>query len=346
MGKRLGDWEIQRDLSEGGQGWTHIVHKIADTAPFVMKRLKNKTRLHRFQREIDVGLKLSHPNIVKVVAYDLENNDPYFVSEYYPGGSLQELAVEAFSLVEKLQMFHAICLGVGEAHLSQVIHRDLKPLNIFLKSDLSPVVGDFGLCLLLDDEKRLTQDSEVIGGRFFVAPEHEDGRFEDASAQSDLYSLGKILYWLCSDKEIFNREKHREGKWDLTARDSGSAIRLIYEVLDGTIVADPDKRQYHDALDLASSIEDVIRRVQMQAHAIGSKHPQLCSYCGKGTYQKLLHEPAKPSGRANLGNKSHDMAIQFINTGTPIVWLVMACDYCGNVQWFRPDKAKDTKIWD
>ncbi|MDQ3816516.1 MAG: protein kinase, partial [Acidobacteriota bacterium] len=138
MGKRFDEWEVVRELSQGGQAWTYLVKKDGgrDDELFVLKRLIRKSdpnRIKRFQQEISIGLNLSHPNVLKVVGYNINHEHPYLVTEYCSGGSLANVKVIDYSDTERLSIFLAICHGVGHAHSKGVIHRDLKPDNIFLR---------------------------------------------------------------------------------------------------------------------------------------------------------------------------------------------------------------------
>lgn len=347
MKKRFDDWEIVKDLPEGGQAWTYLAQKVGggDDTLFVLKRLKNKTdskRLKRFSQEINAGLQLSHPNVLKVVGHNINHEHPYLVTEYCSGGPLADARIADYSDVERLRMFLAVCHGVGHAHGKGVIHRDLKPPNIFLLSDLrTPVVGDFGLCLLADQEERQTAVNEPIGARWYMAPELEDGINLEVGTEADVYSLGKILYWIFSGGSIFSREKHRTQQYNLTLDRKDAAIFFVYDLLDGMVVDDPKRRRFKNANEVAEAVETVIRRIQVNAHHIDLSVPQACMYCGVGIYQKVLEEspeinrdgqyPALEGfGLRGLGKSS---------------WLILACDHCGNVQVFRPDYAGDKKIW-
>jgi serine/threonine protein kinase len=347
MGKRFDDWEVVKDLSQGGQAWTYLVKKVGgrDDELFVLKRLIKKrdpNRLKRFRQEIDAGLHLSHPNVLKVVGHNMAHEDPYLVSEYCPGGSLAEARATDYSDGERLRMFLAVCHGVGHAHANGVIHRDLKPANIFLMSDLrTPVVGDFGLCLLADQEERMTEVNEAVGARWYMAPELEDGLNIEVGAEADVYSLGKILYWLISGGDMFSRERHRISKYDLTRDRKDAAIFFIYDLLDGMIVADPEKRRFRNANDIAGAVETVVRRIEMNAHHIDLSVPQACIYCGVGFYQKVLDESPQKN-RSGQYPELERFGFRGIGKSS---WLILACDYCGNVQMFRRDYAKNEEAW-
>jgi len=148
-GKR---WEVLKSLSEGGQAHTFIVTDLNGTkdSRYVLKRLKNLDRLDRFKGEIEAVKNLSHEYIVKLVNFDLEAKKPYLVTEYCEGGSLSEAEpIWLKSPVIAFKIFQQICEGVAHAHTNHIIHRDLRPDNIFLCTREGPaVVGDFGICYL------------------------------------------------------------------------------------------------------------------------------------------------------------------------------------------------------
>ena len=191
--------------------------KLGGAEPFVLKRLKNPNRLSRFSREVSAISGLTHPNIVTLIDHNLETDHPYLVTEYCRGGSLDNAQPYwQESPVKALKVFGQVCSAVAHAHQHNVIHRDIKPANVFLRSPTGPaVLGDFGLCLLEEEIDRFTQTTEAVGPRLFMAPELEDGRLEGVPKESDVYSLGKLLYWLMSKGRMFSREKHRELSWDL-----------------------------------------------------------------------------------------------------------------------------------
>lgn len=215
-------WEVDRSLGEGGQAHTFIVRDIKGDSEtkYVLKRLKNLNKIERFKQEIETVRNLNHPNIVRLIDFDLNATKPYLVTEYCSGGSLD--TAEPFwtkSPIFALELFNQICEGVSFAHGMGIIHRDIKPSNIFLRNEEGPaVIGDFGICYVEQDGSRITLTEEAVGPRLFIAPELEDGRLADISPKSDIYSLGKILYWLLSGGRIFSREKHREVQFDLKGR--------------------------------------------------------------------------------------------------------------------------------
>lgn len=286
MNFKVRDWKIQDSLDQGGQGWAYRVRRIdgVDKQLYVLKRLKNKDRLARFNQEINALKKLSHSGILKIVAVASNDEEPFYVAEYCEKGNLAKFDLSGFSLLDRLLLFREICEAVSAAHIAKIIHRDLKPPNILIRSDNSVAVGDFGLCLdLTDMQERATVSSEAVGARHYIAPELEDGRCDDPIASSDCYSLGKMLYYIFGGRS-FARERHRDANYDLIAKSSDPYLHFVYELLDKTILQDATQR-FQNAEELVRAIQGVIMRVEQNAHVLQIRVEQPCLYCIAGRYQ-------------------------------------------------------------
>lgn len=301
-------WKNTEALDEGGQGWTFVVRRSdsSDNRLYVLKRLKNKDRLARFNTEINALRKLSHPGIVQIVDTSSSEEKPFYVAEYCEKRDLSKIDLSKKSLSEKLYLFREICDAVGAAHTANIIHRDLKPPNILIRHDDSVAVGDFGLCLdLTDIEERATASSEAIGARHYIAPELEDGRVLDPKPSSDCYSLGKVLYFIFGGRS-FARERHKEEAFDLRTPDHDPYIHFVYQLLDKTVVTEPAAR-FQNANQLLEAVGEVIVKIEQNAHVLDMKVPQHCLYCITGKYQLWVSE----SDGARL-----------------------KCSQCGNIQFF------------
>ncbi len=331
-------WETIKDLSEGGQAHTYLVKDIKSEKVYVLKRLKNLNRIGRFRREIEAIKGLSHENIVRLIDFNLKGARPYLVTEYCEGGSL--VNSDAFwrkSPIFALDLFCQICEGVLYAHKNNIIHRDLKPDNIYLRTINGPaVVGDFGICFIENDGTRLTLTEEAVGSRNYIAPELEDGRIKIISNKCDVYSLGKILYWLISGN-IFSREKYRDEQFDLKGKNIDSLLgwnniylEHVNHLLDYMITADPDRRR--DVENIIILSKKAARFLKKEYNPIGKSIRQPCYYCGEGYYELKAKNPSEIS---NFGF-------------SPIAgsdWQVLVCNQCGHVQLFRLDFASRKDQW-
>lgn len=318
MGFKPRHWTIEDHLDQGGQGWAYRVRRTggADDQLYVLKRLKNKDRLVRFNQEINALQKLYHPGILKIVATSSADEEPFYVAEYCENGNLGNFNLSSFTLLDKLELFREICEAVSAAHNAQIIHRDLKPPNILVRRDNSIVVGDFGLCLdLTDIQERATASSEAVGARHYIAPELEDGRVVEPKPSSDCYSLGKMLYYIFGGRS-FARERHRDADYDLIAENSDPCLHFVYELLDKTIAQDAAQR-FQSAGELVRALEGVIVRVEQNAHVLDIRVAQPCLYCIVGRYQVWV--PDTESVR-------------------------LKCNNCGNVQLFHM-QATPSQWW-
>ncbi|MCH7580864.1 MAG: serine/threonine protein kinase, partial [Chloroflexi bacterium] len=294
----------------------------------------NPQRLHRFRNEVEDGLRLDHKNIIKVIDWDLDAAPPYIVSSHYKGGSLSAARPFEFSSHSRLlDLFGQVCDGVLYAHGEGVVHRDLKPENIFLSNDPSgdAVVGDFGLCHVEDGE-RITVTQEPIGGRYYMAPEWEDGPVERVTPQCDVYSLGKILYWLMSEGKTFSREKHRDQRFDLASRTQDIYMEHVSRLLDHMILVEPNRRWPLDVV--RDQVTLTKRLVVGEYNPAGPKVLTRCTYCGIGQYMMV--------GR----DVKSAIPLGLLQEGASGEWRFLVCSHCAHVQSFRPDISRRNSLDD
>ena len=341
---------------KSGQGEARKVTRDGGTdgALYVLKMMlpaqaRRPERQERFRREIEALRKLDDPNILKIIDYGNDDRGaPYLVTPYCENGNLESLS--AGTVIETLRRFHAICKGVAHAHEKNVVHRDLKPRNIFLDAKYNPVVGDFGLCFLLDDETRndrVTETMEVAAPRWFGAPESRDGRLEDVTPAGDVYSLGKLLHWMFSH-QIFDRENHRADRYMLgRGLPDRREFELVHELLDRMIVEEPLKR-YPSATVVVEAVTGLIQVLEANGRPILLSFSHRCSFCGQGEYQ--FH-----NGPEDLQRNAAASASMGLRVPPPIpqpalyannFYMIAVCNKCGHVQFFRPDLVKGAReLW-
>jgi serine/threonine protein kinase len=255
------------------------------------------------------------------------------VSEFCAGADLEANAGHLNH--DPLQVLHLcaqICEGVAAAHQRGIVHRDLKPSNILLRqSEGPPVVADFGICYV-EDGQRHTLTEEAVGPRLFMAPELEDGRAEEITPVADVYSLGKLLYWLIGGGQVFNREQHRDQRWNLTFICQDPSLEHVNRLLDQMIVYEPGQRLQF-ASQVARRARDVARLLRGGYRAVSPNIPQLCTYCGEGNYHLVAR--GNDTSIYNFG----------LNRVGQANWRVLACNQCGHVQFFRVDYAQRKEWW-
>lgn len=195
--QKFGKYEITGELGQGGMG---VVYKARDPVIGRLVALKTLTAevladpelLKRFYREAQSAGGLQHPNIVTI--YDMGESEgrPYIAMEYVEGESLQKIISrrQSFPLALKLRIISQFCQGLDHAHKRGVIHRDVKPGNILVRSDGTVKVVDFGIAHL--DSTTLTKTGVFMGTVNYSSPEQlNDGRVD---VRSDLWSVAIVMY--------------------------------------------------------------------------------------------------------------------------------------------------------
>lgn len=245
--KRWGNWENSEEpCKEGGQGRIFFVTDLTGkySGVYALKELKNPKRLDRFEREVEAIIKIGkNPYVIDIIdsgIYTEGTTRPYYVMDRAESDLAAWLSQNQRQYEPIFKIFERLCLGVIEIHSFNIIHRDLKPENILLFSG-QPKISDLGICLICE-MGRLTQTSEAVGPRFYMAPELEDGQNLEVKFNADIYSLGKILYFLLSNGSVFSREKWRDRNFYLPEILNDRRFKIFDNLFRGSISADADVR--------------------------------------------------------------------------------------------------------
>ena len=200
-------YEILEILGEGGMAF---VYKARDTQLerlVAIKTLKpnyvnQETFVERFKREAKTAANLNHPNIVQIFDWGIED-EPFFVMEYIEGNTLTSIIAKnrTISLSDILFIGAQVSSGLHAAHEKGLVHRDIKPGNIMITPDGKVKVTDFGIVSLQNEESDITKTGSILGTASYISPEQAQGK--PVSIESDLYSLGTVLYELISGKPPF-----------------------------------------------------------------------------------------------------------------------------------------------
>lgn len=210
-GYLLGDrYRIVDTLGEGGMANVYLADDIILKRQVAVKIIrldlqKDSQVLARFQREALATSELSHPNIVSVFDVGTDHGLPYMVMEYVKGPDLKDYIREnsPIPLPQVIKIMDQILSAMELAHKHNVIHRDLKPQNILMDEKGNIKIADFGIAVALN-QSAITQTNSVLGSVHYMSPEQTRGGM--VTKQSDIYSLGIILYEALTGHVPFNGE--------------------------------------------------------------------------------------------------------------------------------------------
>ena len=230
-------------------------------------------QLERFRREARAVAQLSHPHIVGVIDAGEDEGRPYIVFECVEGETLKNCIRRRgrLPIAEAVAYAIEIARALGAAHAHHIVHRDVKPQNVLIDEEGSAKVTDFGIARTLDEEG-LTADGRVLGTTDYVSPEQALGHA--VTGQSDLYSLGIVLYEMLSGEVPFKGEnqvavamKHvRERLPDIQARRPEVSAALA-AVIERATAKRPRDRYANDA-ELIADLEDALAIETARAGAV------------------------------------------------------------------------------
>jgi serine/threonine protein kinase len=208
---RLAGYEVTGVVGLGGMG---VVLKAIDPALDRVVAIKvmsphlanNATARKRFSREAKAAATVLHPNVIPIHSVSSDESVPFLVMAYIRGGSLKQRLdrVGFLSTLEIVRIGSQVAAGLSAAHEQGLIHRDIKPENILLEDGIERVtLTDFGLARAVDDTS-VTREGTIAGTPQYMSPEQARG--ESIDQRSDLFSLGSVLYTLCTGRPPFRAE--------------------------------------------------------------------------------------------------------------------------------------------
>jgi tetratricopeptide (TPR) repeat protein len=207
-----GRYQVRRFLGEGGRKRVYLAYDRALDREVAVATVKTEdldtAGLERVRREAQAMGRLGdHPHIVTVHDIGEEDGRPFIVSQYMPGGSVDDLLARApehrLPLTDAVRIADEVCSALEHAHGRGVVHRDIKPANVWLTEGGSTRLGDFGLAAAAasTSRSRLTKEGMMVGTVAYMAPEQALG--QEVDARADLYSLGALLYELLTGRPPF-----------------------------------------------------------------------------------------------------------------------------------------------
>ncbi|MBA2704224.1 MAG: protein kinase [Blastocatellia bacterium] len=306
-GTQLGSYEIVSQIGEGGMGEVYRARDTKLGRDVAIKVLpaafsEDADRLCRFEQEAQAAGALNHPSILVIYHIGTHSGAPYIVSELLEGQTLRErMNGTAVPQRKSLDLALQIARGLAAAHEKGIVHRDIKPDNIFITNDGRAKILDFGLAKLTAESSASESQTEVptrkvntdpgtvMGTVGYMSPEQLRGKHADA--RSDIFSFGAVFYEMLSGKRAFQRDSMpetmsailKEDPPDLSTTNktvSPALERVVHHCLEKNA-----EQRFHSASDLAFAIE----ALSGVATNSGQTTTLPISPIAEGSQQKWLH---------------------------------------------------------
>lgn len=317
----------RKDIDTSVLGAIKVLHEPRD------KKGYEKAK-ERMKREIEALSQINHPNILKILDHNLQEG--WFVGEYHQRGPLshQQSLFEG-DMLAALEAFYPLVDGVAALHSKGIVHRDIKPQNIFLSANNKLILGDLGIIFFSDTARtRMTESYESVGSTDWMPQWAMGMRIEDVRPTFDIFSLGKLLWAMLSGRSFLRLWYLHDPQFELEKmfpRDE--SILWARSILDNCIV-ERETDCLPDAGRLLILVSDALGAVKRHAQVVASGVPRRCEICSLGQYECVADEDH--TAIRNFGLEP---------TGSS-TFKVFTCSHCGNVQMFHiPNPQSKPRAW-
>src|SRR5579859_606226 len=264
-GQQLGHYRLIRQLGRGGFADVYLGEHLYLNTKVAIKVLQThlaQNDLPDFIREARTIASLSHPHIIRVQDFGLEDEVPYLVMEYAPNGTLRQRYPKGtrLPLATILPFVRQVAEALDYAHSRRLIHRDVKPENMLLGANMDVLLSDFGIALITQTTREQSRH-EVVGTASYMSPEQLHGKPQPAS---DQYALGIVVYeWLAGDLPFRGTFTEVASQHVLAPppplRQKVPDISYDLEAVIQTVLAKDPQRRFASATAFANALEQAYR---------------------------------------------------------------------------------------
>lgn len=275
----IGPYEVLEEIARGGAGVVYRarhreLHRLVALKVLASGRFSSAVESGRLWIEAEAAARLQHPNIVRIYEAGESQAGPWLAMELVHGGSLAirepQPALHAAAIVETLAR------AVAYAHDCGVIHRDLKPANILMSASGAPMIADFGLAKLADDDRQLTIHDTLLGTPSYMAPEQAGEGNESVGRPADIHALGAVLYEMLTGRPPFLAETPLATLRLVVTQEPVSPKRLqpgvpvdLATICMKCLQKEP-RRRYADAIELANDLKAFQAGEPIAARPVGA----------------------------------------------------------------------------
>ena len=300
-----GRYEVLERIGSGGMAIVYKAKDVLLNRVVTIKVLReqfvsDEDFIRRFRREAQSVASLSHPNIVSVYDVGKEGDTEYIVMEYVEGRNLKEIIREyaPLSTEQSVNLARQITMAIQNAHEHHIIHRDIKPHNILVTENGHAKVTDFGIARAVSSAT-VTHTGDIVGSVHYLSPEQAKGL--QSNEQSDIYSLGIVLYELITGKVPYDGEtpitialKHLQEQPVLPSKINPRIEKEFEAVIMRAIAKSPEKR-YLSAKDLLADLDHILAGRPIARGAIPFADDSEATQTHKGMSKILAPIPTRDS---------------------------------------------------
>ena len=350
--ERVGPYRIERELGSGGMGTVYFgTHETSGREAAVKVLPASMAReegfVARFTREIDALRKLQSPHIVELYESGVDDETYFYSMEYVDGETLTARLTQDRRIPwrEAIELAVQVCRALKSAHNAGVIHRDLKPSNLMITSDGNVKLTDFGVAQVFAGGK-LTMTGGVIGTAEYMSPEQAQGR--RATKQSDIYSLGAVLYVMLTGRPPFTgktamdiAQKHIHNRFDSPKQYVDELPHWLDEVVCKCMEKKPEDR-YPDAHVLSLRLAEIPKKVDYakgkhtfefdDAHATAET---IAEAAGRGDEHDVGGTLMRDLMQAHIDRERADSPVGALLDNTWVLVGLLSLLILGGVWWYR-----------
>lgn len=284
----------------------------------------------RIKREIKAMADVKHPNLIEVL--DVDTEEKWFVTRYYSKGTLTNNSASfTGNLPKALKAIRPLVEGVAKIHevrdeareKARMVHRDIKPDNIFISDEGQLILGDFGLVFFEDKEHtRISNTFENVGSTDWMPGWARGKKIDEVRPSFDVFSLGKTIWSMVSDTPFLRYWYYYEDEFNLERKfPNARHTSLANELFSMCIVEKEKDCKIENAHQLLEAIDEIIGIIEKDADVVDISE-RACSVCGRGKYELKVDQDDHVLGDFGLrsvGNRK---------------FRIFVCDHCGHMLIF------------